>query len=615
MKKSKSSLILTTSLALLSAISIIAGKYLAIPGGEVLRFSFENLPIIFAGMAFGPISGALVGVVADLVGCVLVGYTINPVVTAGAVSIGIISGLASLVLRKLSLPLSLRCIVSVSLAHSVGSVIIKTIGLAVFYSMPIEILMLWRLLNYVIVGSVEGAILYILLKNKLIIGQIESIRRAVMPKAFTKRRNKKMTYTEALEYIHRVNSTFCKPGLERISALCEALGNPQEGMRFIHVAGTNGKGSTSSMLSNILIKAGYKVGLYTSPYIYRFNERIRIDGEDIGDNELAQLTELIKPIADSMNDRPTEFELITAIAFEHFRRCKCDVVVLEVGMGGRFDSTNIIRYPLLSIITGISLDHVAFLGDTTEKIATEKAGIIKDCAPVLFGGEDEGALSVISNVCAERNSRLYRPDYSEIKNSSTSLEGAHFDYKNYKNVNISLLGEYQLRNASLVLEAVEILKSNGLKIGTDAIYQGLEGAKWRARFEIIHKNPTVIFDGAHNAEGIRAAVESIKKYYPAGGVCVVSGVLSDKDYITIAKSIGTVASAAFTITPDNPRALGAEDYAKVLCDAGVKAIPTSSIPEALKLGTEYAKNNSTALFCLGSLYTYGQVTDAIKNIK
>lgn len=182
MKRSKSSLILTTSLALLSAISIIAGKYLAIPGGEVLRFSFENLPILFAGIAFGPISGALVGAVADLVGCVLVGYTINPAVTAGAVSIGLIGGACALLLKAARLPLSLRVAVSVSLAHIVGSVIIKTIGLAVFYSMPLGVLMLWRLLNYLIVGAVEGFILYALLKNKLIVGQVDSVRRAFLPK-------------------------------------------------------------------------------------------------------------------------------------------------------------------------------------------------------------------------------------------------------------------------------------------------------------------------------------------------------------------------------------------------------------------------------------------------
>ena len=612
MKKTVMPLKITAALSLLAALSIIAGKYLAIPGGDVLRFSFENLPIILAGIAFGPISGALVGAVADLVGCVMVGYAINPLVTVGAVSIGLVSGVAGLITKKLRSPLWLRVGVCVLLAHLIGSVIIKTIGLASFYGMPLYLLMLWRLVNYLIVGTVEGALIYVLLKNKLLSGQLEHLRSGMRLGRKTKQDH--MNYTQALEYIHGSNRAFCKPGLERISELCKALGNPQDGLKYVHVAGTNGKGSTSSMLASVLREAGYKVGLYTSPYIYRFNERIRFDGEDVSDSELAALTEKIKPIAEAMEDKPTEFELITAIAFDYFKSKGCDVVVLEVGMGGRFDSTNIIRSPLLSIITGISLDHVAFLGDTTEKIACEKAGIIKDGAPVLFGGLDEDALRVISTVASERGSAFYRPDYSLIENGRSGLDGGSLDYKTYKNVNISLLGEYQLRNTALVLEAVEILKAGGLSISEDAVYQGISKTKWRARFEIIHKDPIVIFDGAHNAEGISAAVESIKKYYPEGGVCVMSGVLSDKDYRAIAKSISSVAAAAFTVTPDNPRALSADEYAAVLCEAGVRATSTGGIPEALRLGIEYAKKNGTALFCLGSLYTYGEVIDAIKNL-
>lgn len=614
MKKSVSSLKLTITLALLAALSILAGKVLAINAGPVLRFSFENLPIIFAGVAFGPISGAAVGILADLIGCVLVGYTPIPAVTVGAAVIGALSGVLSLVSRKLSLPLWVRCTLSVAISHIIGSVIIKTVGLAAFYTMPFEILLLWRLLNYLLVGAVEGVLIYILLKNRLITGQIEEIRKSLLPKGLAKSKKKQMTYTEALEYIHGVNHAFCKPGLERISALCDALGNPERDLKYIHVAGTNGKGSTSSMLASILTHAGYKVGLYTSPYIYRFNERIKYCGEDIRDSELAALCDRLKPITDKMEDKPTEFELITAIAFEYFKSKGCDVVVLEVGMGGRFDSTNIISEPLLSIITGISLDHTAFLGDTTEKIAAEKAGIIKCGSPVLFGGEDEGALSVISARAKEHHSQLYRPDYSKIKDGTATLKGGSLSYKTYENVNISLLGEYQLRNAALVLEAVDILKERGLNINTAAVYSGISAARWRARFEIIHKDPTVIFDGAHNAEGIEAAVESIKKYYPKGGVCVMSGVLSDKDYRAIASKISEVASMVYTITPSNPRALSAKEYASVIRSCGVGAEAKDSIPEALSEGLAFAKENSTALFCLGSLYTYSEVIDALKSL-
>ena len=258
-----------------------------------------------------------------------------------------------------------------------------------------------------------------------------------------------MNYTEALEYIHGVSWTFCKPGLERISELCERLGNPQKKLKFIHVAGTNGKGSTSAMLDSVLRKAGYKTGLYTSPYIRVFNERMRIDGENISNGELAELTEYIKPIADQMTDSPTEFELITALAFEYFARNNCDVVVLEAGMGGRLDSTNIIDTSVLSIITGIALDHTAFLGDTVEKIAAEKAGIIKENTPILYGGVDECAKAVIMAKATEMNAQFECVDYGKLKVKDLALSGSNFDFDKFRDLKINLLGSYQPRNAAI----------------------------------------------------------------------------------------------------------------------------------------------------------------------
>ncbi len=420
-----------------------------------------------------------------------------------------------------------------------------------------------------------------------------------------------MIYGEALKYIHGISWTFCKPGLERIGELCEKLGHPERELKFIHVAGTNGKGSFCSMTASVLKEAGYKVGLYTSPFIYRFNERMRVNGQDIPDETLAEITEYVKPIADSMKDKPTEFELITAIAFEYFKREMCDIVVLECGMGGRLDSTNIIRCPLLSVITGISLDHTAFLGDTVEKIAREKAGIIKDNAPVLFGGTDEGAKAVIEGTAKEQGSEIYFADYSKLKICSASLEGCVFDYKALQNVKISLLGLYQPKNAALVIDAVNILRKRGLNISDKALYAGLANAKWRARFEIIGREPTVIFDGAHNPEGIAAAVKSIKAYFGTQKVVLVSGVLSDKDYKAIAKTMSEVVSDAFTITPDNPRALPAKDFAAVLTDFGINATATSGIAEALTLGKKCATEKGTALCILGSLYTYVDVINVV----
>ena len=416
-----------------------------------------------------------------------------------------------------------------------------------------------------------------------------------------------MNYAEALEYIHSVNWTFCKPGLERIGELCERLGHPENKLKFIHVAGTNGKGSTSAMLDSVLRAAGYKTGLYTSPYIRVFNERMRVNGKNISDSELASLTEYIKPIADGMEDKPTEFELITALAFEYFARHNCDVVILEAGMGGRLDSTNIINTSVLSIITGIALDHTAFLGDTVEKIAFEKAGIIKPLIPVIFGGTDASAEAVIRDKADELGSMFKTVDYSALLVKDMSLDGTVFDFGKYQDLKISLLGSYQPRNAAIVVSAVDVLRENRFEISDAALKEGLSSAEWQGRFEILSREPLIIFDGAHNPQGIEAAVESIAFYFRSQKVALVTGVLRDKDYTYIARKLSTVASAAFTFTPDSPRALDSKEYASVLSSAGISAISCDSVSSALDKAKEYAKANSCPVICAGSLYAYAEL--------
>ena len=420
-----------------------------------------------------------------------------------------------------------------------------------------------------------------------------------------------MNYTEALEYIHSICWTFTKPGLERISVLCEKLGNPQDELRFIHVAGTNGKGSFCSMLDSVLRHAGCKTGLFTSPYIKVFNERMQFCGENIVDDELAEITEYVKPFADSMEDKPTEFELITAIGFEFFKRKKCDVVILEAGMGGRLDSTNIIKSSLLSVITGISLDHTAFLGDTVEKIAAEKAGIIKENGSVLFGGNSKSVEEVIKAKAAEMNADYHFADKSELEITSSDLSGSTFNYLGFKEVKLPLLGLYQPWNAANVLCALEILKGKGFTVSEEAVRAGLLAARWPARFEIISRDPIIIFDGAHNPEGIETAVRSIKRYFGDKKVCILTGVMRDKDYNYIANKFAEISDRAFTITPQNPRALPAEEYAKVLEGVGITATSYSSVADALRDAKQYAKNTDTALLCLGSLYMYCEVIETL----
>lgn len=421
-----------------------------------------------------------------------------------------------------------------------------------------------------------------------------------------------MNYSEAIEYIHSVNWVFCSPGLDRVKTLCSALGDPQNSLKFIHVAGTNGKGSFCAMLDSVLRAQGYRVGLFTSPYILEFGERMRIDGENISKSELCSLVEEIKPVADKMEDKPTEFELITAISFLYFARHKCDYVVLECGLGGRLDATNVITTPILSVITGIALDHTAILGDTMEKIAYEKAGIIKHGVPVLWCGDDKKAEGVIKAQADLAGAPIKDVDKSLLNIKNMTLEGSLFDFGEYKDICISLLGSYQPKNAANLLSAVELLREQGIVIDDRAVRAGLEGVVWHARFEIIEKEPLIIADGGHNPEGIDAAVSSIKEYFPFERVIIITGVMADKDYNYMAKQISSIADIVFCLTPDNPRALPAEKYASVFEALDIRSVACLSVSDAVSKAVEMAREKGMPVFCLGSLYMYGDIVKAIK---
>ena len=424
-----------------------------------------------------------------------------------------------------------------------------------------------------------------------------------------------MNYTEAIEYIHSVNWVFCKPGLDRIRALCKALGDPQDSLRFIHVAGTNGKGSLCAMTASMLCAAGLRVGLYTSPYIVRFNERMQVNGAPITDDELCELVERIRPVADAMADKPTEFELITAVAFLYFAKHKCDVVVLECGLGGRLDATNIIETPLASVITGIALDHTAILGDTVEQIAAEKAGIIKSGVPVLWCGSDKNAEAVIRARADEIGAPVFTVKRDTLTIKSMTLDGTAFDFGNRTQLHIPLLGSYQPVNATNALCVIDLLgQCSDLHISDEAVQAGLADVRWPARFEIVHRAPLVIADGGHNPEGIDAAVDSVKHYFGDGKVAVVTGVMADKDYRYMASRIAEVACHVYCLTPDNPRALPADDYAAVFASLGVDCTACASVDEAVKRGVDYANNHGTPLVSLGSLYMYGEVKAALGSL-
>lgn len=415
-----------------------------------------------------------------------------------------------------------------------------------------------------------------------------------------------MTYEEALSYIHSICWKGSKLGLDRTRELLGKLNDPQKELKFIHIAGTNGKGSTAAMLSSILEEAGYRVGLYTSPFINRFNERMQVNHQPIPDEELAALTEYVRPHADAMADSPTEFELITALAMVWFARQNCDIVVLEVGMGGELDSTNIIDAPEAAVIAAMGMDHVKELGPTMADIARAKAGIIKEGGRVVSYGGNPEADEVIAAVCRARNASLCQPDFSAIVPGDFSLEGQTFSYKGWRGLRIPLVGAYQMNNAAVVLETVEVLRQRGWSVSDEAVRQGLADTRWPARFEVLRRDPVFIVDGGHNPHGIRATAESLSRLFPGRKITFVTGVMADKDVEHILGLIVPLADQFFTVRPDNPRAMDAGELAARIEAMGAKATACASVRDGVDRAIQAEGPHGVAC-ALGSLYMSGEV--------
>lgn len=416
-----------------------------------------------------------------------------------------------------------------------------------------------------------------------------------------------MTYEESLEYIESLKALGSKPGLSRVTKLVEKMGNPQKNLKIIHVTGTNGKGSVCAMLESILQKAGYKTGRFSSPWIEKINEYISVNSSEISDGDFAKLVSDVKAKADKMTEIPTEFEMMSVAALSYFAKEKCDIVILETGMGGLADATNFIEKPILSIITGVAIDHTKFLGETVEEIAEQKAGIIKEGVPFLFGGDDESAYKVIEKAAAKKNSEVYRTDEKALNVISSNICGNTFEYRGLE-ISTSLAGEYQQKNAMTVIDAADILSTQGIEISDQNIIDGLKEVKWKGRFEVLRTKPVFIFDGGHNVNGILNFAKTVKDYFGDKKVNIITGILKDKEYKKIAKILSMLADEVFTVTPDNPRALPAEEYAKVFEENGVKATAFGDVSDAVKTAIE--KNITT--FAVGSLYMYKDVKKASK---
>ena len=418
-----------------------------------------------------------------------------------------------------------------------------------------------------------------------------------------------MNIDQAIEFIHSLYRK-AVPGLDRIRKLLALLGDPQKELKFVHIAGTNGKGSTAAMTASILCKAGYKAGLFTSPYIYRFHERIQMDGRQIADEKLLPLILKVKALAETMEEMPTEFEFVTALAMEYYRQEKCPIVVLEVGMGGLIDATNAIDAPEVAVITNIGLDHTDALGDTEAKIAANKAGIIKTgCHAVVYRGCDE-VEQVYAQVCAEKQVPLRKADFDSIRLHHCDLFGQTFDCGNRKELFIPLLGNHQLYNSAVVLSVIDALRERGWKIEESHIREGLRDVSWPGRFDIVCRDPLFIIDGGHNPQCIQALVKNIDDYLADRKVIALTGVLADKDYGEMFRPVLDKVSAFVCITPDNPRKLEAHELAAHLRAAGAEATGCDSVKEGVEKAKALAGPEG-AVLCFGSLYSIGDIRAAL----
>lgn len=429
-----------------------------------------------------------------------------------------------------------------------------------------------------------------------------------------------MTYQEAEEFIKKSYDRVIRLGLSRMEVLLEKLGDPQEHLKFIHVAGTNGKGSVCAMTAQILQCAGMKTGLFTSPVISDYREQFQINGELISEEDFSRLAETVKHVCEEMSDPPSEFEKAAALAFLYFEQTRCDLVVLEVGLGGTDDATNVIGTPEVAAIANIDFDHMGFLGNTLTEIAGKKAGIIKEAGTVVTAEQKEEVMTVLQERCAAKHAGLRITSASQIRVRERSLDGQRFDYerksgegvKLLKDIVLSLAGEHQCENAAVVLEIIHCLVENGYDISDQAIREGMRRVRWQGRFEVVCRDPLVIIDGAHNPDGIHALDHNLRTYCPDETFVFLAGILKDKDYHDMIRQMLPLAESFVTIAPDNPRAMSAGECAGAIRACGFEGeiITPENTRQAVLTALERAKEKRIGVCAFGSLYSVG----ALKNI-
>ena len=425
-----------------------------------------------------------------------------------------------------------------------------------------------------------------------------------------------MNYAEARVYLDEVSKYGSVLGLENMRELLGRLGNPQDDLKFIHISGTNGKGSVLAYLSTILSGGGYRTGRYISPTLFSYRERIQVDEQKIEKESLAHHVTAIAKVIEEMKaenaGNPTAFEVETALAFLYFKEKDCDIVVLETGLGGALDATNIIKTTVMEVIAPISMDHMEFLGDTLEKIAMQKAGIIKPHTAVVSASQEPDARKVLEHVCKENQCSMYMVNPSQITDVIYDVEEQQFSYKNWKNVKITLAGSYQILNAALALEGVEELRRLGYSLTDEQVRNGLYRAVWRGRFTLLSKNPAVIIDGAHNPGAAKELKHSLDLYFKGKNLYYIFGVFQDKDYQEVIRLTAPLAKHIITVqTPRNPRALSADQLKEAVQAVNPSVETAQTIQDAVKKSLQLAKKED-AIIIFGSLSFLGEAEKAVK---
>lgn len=429
-----------------------------------------------------------------------------------------------------------------------------------------------------------------------------------------------MNYEEAMVYINQLNTKGIALGLERITVLLDILGNPQDALRCVHVAGTNGKGSVCAFLDSALQKAGLRVGRYISPTLYGYLERFQINGIWMAEADFAGLLKTVQHACKQMEAQnlevPTVFEVETAIAFLYFKQQNCDYVLLETGMGGRLDSTNVIKKPAVSVITPVSLDHTAMLGGSLEEIAAEKGGIIKPGCPVVLGPQKAEVLDVLLGCCKKCGVDPVLCSEADVQNRKWSLNGQQFTYRG-TDLAIRLLGDYQCSNAVIALETLRVLQKTEPVLTETAMRNGLKNAAWAGRFEMIHINPTVIVDGAHNPAGAQALADTLRSHFADSTIYLLMGVFKDKQYEEIARIMRVCSDTIYCFAPELERGLGAKQLAEAVRPYYREVFSADSAEDAVKQVFLRAKENEdrdTIIVSFGSLSTIDAVQNAVMHM-